>query len=76
MNIEQALRTRLLELLNERNMTMSELGKISHISSSSLYDLKKNRTKVLKISTVQQLCRGLEITMAEFFSPDYFNDYE
>ena len=71
-----AIRKRIFDLLEEKKLNISDLCSRINVSPSTLYDLEKNRTKVLKVSTVKQSCFGFGITMAEFFSPDYFNDEE
>ena len=76
MTIEMALRRRITELKNERGISICKWCLTSGVSPTSIYDLMKNRTEVLKISTIKQLCIGINITLSEFFSPEYFNDYE
>ena len=46
------------------------------MSPSAIYDLVKGRTKCSKVITVKRFCEGAQITLAEFFDRDYFNELE
>ncbi len=56
-------------LMNERNWTIYKLAKESDIPYSSLNSLflKNNQPT---ISTLEKICAGFHITMAEFFSDE------
>lgn len=57
------------ELLEERNWTLYKLAKESCIPYSSLNSLfQKNNQPT--ISTLEKICKGFHITMAEFFMDD------
>lgn len=57
------------KLLEERNWSLYRLAKESEIPYSSLNSLfQKNNQPT--VSTLEKICAGFHITMAEFFSDD------
>lgn len=63
------LLSKIQQLLDERNWTLYKLAKESHIPYSSLNSLflKNNQPTV---ATLEKICHGCHITLAEFFSED------
>lgn len=63
------LLTKIQELLDERNWTLYKLAKESGIPYSSLNSLflKDNQPTV---ATLEKICSGFHITLAEFFADD------
>lgn len=58
---------RIQELLDERNWSLYKLAKASNIPYSSLNSLfQKNNQPT--ISTLEKICSGFHITLAQFFS--------
>jgi transcriptional regulator with XRE-family HTH domain len=71
-NIGEASRKRILELCAEKNMSINKLATLSGITQSTLNNIVSGRNKSTTVSTVKKLCDGLNITIIEFFSTDYF----
>ena len=67
---ERALNThaRLDELLHERNMTLYQLCQSGNIPYTTLR-VSRCRGSQLSVDTIEQICRVLGISMAEFFTP-------
>ncbi|MDD6490150.1 MAG: helix-turn-helix transcriptional regulator [Clostridia bacterium] len=76
MNISQAVSKRILELCNERNITVNKLSTISAVTQSTVSDIVNNKAKNIGIVTIKKLCDGLEITVSDFFDTDYFRNIE
>lgn len=76
MNISQAIIKRILELCDERNLTINALSNISGITQSTVNDIVNGTTYNAGIATIKKLCDGLEISVREFFDSDIFNDLE
>ncbi len=76
MNIKEACILRIKELTKDKGMSINEICLRGGLTPSVYYDFVNGRTKLPKIDTVKRICQGAEITMAEFFDRDYFNDYE
>ena len=66
---ERALDThaRLDELLHERNMTLYQLCQSGNIPYTTLR-VSRCRGSQLSVDTIEQICRVLGISMAEFFT--------
>ena len=67
---ERALNThaRLDELLHERNMTLYQLCQSGNIPYTTLR-VSRCRGSQLSVDTIEQICKVLGISMAEFFTP-------
>ncbi len=74
MNIEQAIKKRITELLQEKGMTLTALCLNSNLTPSTIFDFMAGKSKCPKVITIKKLCIGANITLQEFFAPDYFND--
>ena len=59
--------TRAKELAEERDLTLHSLAKISHVPYSTIKSAEF-RGSQLTVDTIEQLCAGLGITLAQFFS--------
>ena len=58
---------RLQELLEERNLTLYQAAKLSHVSRSTLNNAK-NRGGQLSVDTIERICDALHITLGDFFT--------
>ena len=74
MSLNKAIGYRLIELMLKNNrMTALELAKRSGVSNECISRLLNEKTNV-KVDTVQLLCKGLNITLADFFNCKYFRE--
>lgn len=76
MNISQATIKRILELCEERNLTVNALSNISGVTQSTVNDIVNGTTYNAGIATIKKLCDGLEISVREFFDSELFDDLE
>ena len=60
---------RVRELDDERGLTLYQLSILSRISYNTL-KLAENRGGQLKVETIECICRGLRITMSDFFAEE------
>ena len=58
---------RLRQLLDERNWTEYRLAKASGLSDSTIKNIYKRNTQPT-IDTLEAICRGFGITLAQFFA--------
>lgn len=58
---------RVKELVDERDLTFYKLAMLCDISYSTLKNTQA-RNGQLTVDTIERICRGLGITMAEFFT--------
>ena len=57
---------RLNELLEERDLSLYQAAKLSHLSRSTLTNAR-DRGGQLSVDTIERVCEGLGLTLAEFF---------
>ena len=66
MNINQKIAKRIKELRQEHSLTAEKLAWHSGLSKSCI-QYAENAKRDIKISTIESICAGLEISLAEFF---------
>ena len=76
MNIGEATRLRIIQLCNQKGITINKLSTICGITQSTLNNIVSGRNKSATVSTVKKICDGLEITMEQFFSSKIFEETE
>ena len=75
MDITTAVRNRILGLCQERDITVNKLATICGIPPGTLVNVMNGRNG-LSVLTLKKICDGLEITLAEFFNTEIFNNLE
>ena len=73
MNLDEAINKRILEIVEEKKISLTALALRSNLTPSTLFDFMSGRSKSPKIITIKKLCAGADITLQEFFERDYFN---
>lgn len=76
MNIGEAVKERILELCNERGLTVNKLSTISGVTQSTVNNIVSGRNNSATVSTVKKLCDGLGITITDFFTSELFQNLE
>lgn len=76
MNIGEATRLRIIELCEEKGITINKLSTICGITQSTLNNIICGRNKSTTISTIKKICDGLEINIREFFNSNLFDGLE
>ena len=73
MNTVSAVRDRILQLCEERNMSINKLATLSALPPSSVKNILYGKSQNPKLLTIKLLCDGLGITLGEFFStPEFY----
>jgi transcriptional regulator with XRE-family HTH domain len=65
---------RILELCNERNITVNKLATLSGITQSTLENLVLGKTKNPKLKTLHKISAGLGMTISEFLDFPEMNE--
>lgn len=74
MDTVQAIKTRILKLCDENNLTINGLATLSALPPSSIKNILYGKSQNPKILTIKMICDGLGITLVEFFdSPEFEN---
>ncbi|MFI3201161.1 MAG: helix-turn-helix transcriptional regulator [Eubacteriales bacterium] len=76
MNVGEVVKQRLLELCQERGITINKLANISGVTQSTLNNIISGRNNSATVATIKKLCDGLGITLAEFFDTFEFNSLD
>ncbi len=76
MTVGEAVRQRIFQLCQERNITINKLSGISGITQSTLNNIVGGRNHSTTVSTIQKLCDGLGITIDDFFHSPLFAGLE
>ena len=74
MDLDEAIRKRINELVSERETTLTDLCLNSNLTPSTIFDFMYGKSKFPKVNTIKKICVGAGITLEEFFARDYFND--
>ena len=76
MTIGEAVRYRILQLCEERNLSVNKLSSISGVTQSTVNNIISGRNHSATVSTIKKLCDSLGITIEEFFHSELFRDLE
>lgn len=76
MNLDEAIRTRINELVDENKTTLTALCLNSNLTPSTIFDFMSGKSKCPKVITIKKLCAGANITLEQFFARNYFNNME
>ena len=76
MRSKEAVRLRILQLCREHNLTLNGLSACCGITQSTLNNIVSGRNNSATVSTLQKVCDGLDMDLAEFFCCDLFRNLE
>ena len=76
MDTVSAVRNRILQLCNERTITINHLASLSALPPSSIKNILYGKSKNPTLLTIKMICDGLDITLGEFFSTEEFDALE
>lgn len=76
MNIDEAIRKRINEIVKENKTTLTALCLNSNLTSSTIFDFMSGKSKCPKVITIKKICSGANIILQEFFARDYFNSVD
>ena len=63
---------RVKDLCKKYGISQYGLFKRSGVPQSTISTIIKGETKTVKLSTIYDICSGLNIELSEFFDTDYF----
>lgn len=72
MTVGEAVRKRIIQLCQERDISVNRLSAISGVTQSTVNNIVSGRNNSATVATVKKLCDGLDITIEEFFRSDLF----
>ena len=74
MQLNEAVSTRVKELLSERTMTQYQLYIKSGVPKSSIGNIVNCAYESVKLRVIHEICQGLGISISEFFDSPYFDE--
>lgn len=74
MLLSNAIRQRIISLASVKDMKLKELSRRSNVSYSTLIRFMNNGSKTINLSTLYDLCLGLDIELVDFFDNILFKD--
>ena len=76
MDTVSVARNRILQLCEERKITINKLAALSALPPSSIKNILYGKSRNPKLLTIKMICDGLDMTLAEFFSSPEFDGLE
>lgn len=76
MNTRKAVANRLLELCEQKNLSVNALARSAAVPPSTLKNIINGGSKNAGIVTIKKLCDGLEISLFDFFDTETFKTLE
>ena len=71
-----AVKYRILQLCEERNLSINKLSTLCALPPSSIKNILYGKSQNPKLLTIKIICDGLDITLGEFFSTPEFDSLE
>ena len=76
MRIAEAISQRIINLCNERNISINKLAIISGLTQSTVQSIISGKSKNPKMLTLVRICDRLNIKLEEFFADKLFYDLD
>lgn len=76
MLLSDAVRQRIINLVNEKNISLHKLSLNSGIPYSTLNSFINGKSQSPTLATLLHVCEGLNIELYEFFTDNLFKDVE
>ena len=76
MTVGEAVRQRIIQLCQERNMAINALARSAGIPPSTVKNILNGASKNPGVVTIKMICDGLGISLTEFFDTDLFRELE
>ena len=76
MNTKEAVAKRIIELCQQKNLSINALANMSGVSPSTIYSMLNAKSQNPGVVSIKKLCDGLEISIREFFDNSIFDNIE
>lgn len=74
MDLSDAIRLKIYNLLQEHNVNIWYVCKESGIPCSTITTFLNGKTKMIRIDNILHICEAFNITLSEFFGDEVFNN--
>ena len=76
MNTRKAVADRLLELCEEKRLSVNALARSAAVPPSTLKNIINGGSKNAGVVTLKKLCDGLDVSLYDFFNTETFRTLE
>jgi transcriptional regulator with XRE-family HTH domain len=76
MGISNAVRNRITELCDKKNISVNKLSYDSAVPKTTVSDFMKGTNKSMGIENLKKLIDGLDMSITEFFDTEIFRSLE
>ena len=76
MDTVTAVKFRIMQLCDERDISINRLATICALPPSSIKNILYGKSQNPKLLTIKMICDGLDFTLGEFFSTPEFDSLE
>ena len=76
MDLSQAVRIRITNLIEERNINVSKLSTLAGISRSTLSKFLAGKRKIIRLDMIEYICEALNMKLKDFFNDEIFDNIE
>lgn len=76
MEINDAIKTRILNLCAENKITINELAAFSGLRATTIYSVISGKSKNPSFGTIKKICSGFGISIRDFFDDKIFNNID
>lgn len=74
MTLENAIRKRIVELAEEKNITINMVSTLAGLTHTTLLSFMNSETHDPRISTLLHICEAFDIELKEFFNSPIFKN--
>lgn len=76
MDLQKAIRLRILNLCKEHNITINKLATLAGVRQSTINSIINGHSQKVQVLTILSICLGLNIQLNDFFNDDIFTDID
>ena len=76
MDLQQAVKLRILKLCESKKITINKLATLSGMNQSTVNSLIDGTSQNPKLLTIIRICFGFNITLKDFFDDSIFNEID
>lgn len=73
MNFNEAVATRLEEIMKEQNVTQYRLSALSGVAQSTIHYIRTGKTKSINLVAIYEMMDGLGLEIKDFFASSLFD---
>lgn len=74
LQLNEAVKERLSQLLTQRNMTQYQLFKKTGVPKSTINNIANCNYLSMHLRVIHELCQGLDVSLSEFFASPLFEE--